>query len=116
MAWNFEAVTSGTQWLQGAATEEVRVWGKGERAPGGPERSQVFFHLERAWHMRGTTESCPLKAPKQEPSACWARDHYIALLGRRKGVRLGMSKESHSPVGLSLPGLLATCSVQRGQQ
>lgn len=87
MAWNIEAVTSGTQWLQGAAAEEVRVWGKGERATRGgavKKGDKSSFHVEGTWHMRGTTESCPLKAPKQEPSACWGRDHSRALSGVRE--------------------------------
>lgn len=34
--------------------------------------------------MRGTMKSCPLTTPKQEPSACWGRDHYRALSGIRE--------------------------------
>lgn len=55
--------------------------------------TRVFFHLEGAQCVRGTTKSCPLKAPRQEASACWGRNH-LQGSARCKGV-------SHSRKGLA---------------
>lgn len=71
--------------------------------------TRVFSHQEGAQCMGGTTESCPLQVPNRKVG--------IHLLGsaRCTGDHLGMSHSGVFLLGLSLPGLLATCSVQRGR-